>query len=281
METFICRKIVNLLYVIKYEVFMKKINGISVYTYGSENNQAIIFVHGFPFDNSMWKEQVKVLKEEYFVITYDVRGFNNSEVGDGQYTMEMFADDLEMLIEEMHLDNPVICGLSMGGYIALRHAEKYGNIKALILADTKSQADPDAAKINRANGIKRINMEGTGPYVTDFIPTTLSAKNKQNHHIVDKLVIEAKSLSSKTLKGALLAMAGRTDTTAYLGKIDYPVLFVCGEEDNFTPPELMKDLSKKVKNSLFEMIEGAGHLPPVETPEKFNSLLLNFLGGLE
>ncbi|GJQ62672.1 MAG: alpha/beta hydrolase [Melioribacteraceae bacterium] len=260
---------------------MKKINGISVYTYGNENNQAVIFVHGFPFDNSMWKDQVNALKENYFVITYDIRGFNKSDVGDGQYTMEMFADDLQMLIENMNLNNPVICGLSMGGYIALRHAEKYGGIKALILADTKSQSDPDAAKINRANGIRRINEEGVGPFVSDFIPNTLSAKNKLDNHIVDRLVIEAKSLSPKTLKGALLAMAARTDTSAYLEKIDFPVMFVCGKEDNLTPPSLMKELADKVKNSIFEIIDDAGHLPPGESPEKFNSLLHNFLGGLE
>jgi len=260
---------------------MKKINGISVYNYGNENNQSVVFVHGFPFDNSMWDKQVKALKDNYHVITIDLRGFNNSEVGDGQYTMEMFVDDLHNVIMELNLSKPVICGLSMGGYITFRYAEKYGNVKALVFSDTKAHSDPDSVKLNRSAGIKKINEYGVAPFVSEFIPNTLAEKNKSNNHILDPLVIKAKTISPKTLKGALIAMAMRTDTTAYLSKIDYPVLYICGEEDKLTPVDTMRELSNLTPGSLFEMIEEAGHLAPVENPERFNTVLENFLGGLE
>lgn len=77
-----------------------KINELSVYTTGNDNNQSIIFVHGFPYDHTMWNKQVDYFKEKYYCVTYDVRGLGNSLVGDGQYTMEKYADDLFAIISE-------------------------------------------------------------------------------------------------------------------------------------------------------------------------------------
>lgn len=260
---------------------MRTINGLSVYTYGTEDKQPVVFIHGFPFDNTMWKNQTEKLQETHYVITIDIRGFGKSETGDGQYTMEMFADDLNDVIIALSLNKPVICGLSMGGYIALRYAEKYDNYSALILADTKSQSDPDPAKLNRAAGIKTINEDGPSLYVSNFIPNTLAKKNKTNEDILTPLMIEAKKVPAVSLKGALLAMAGRTDTTEYLKTVNKPVMFICGEEDAFTPPDLMKELSEITKGSRFEVVKDAGHLPPIENPANFNLLLVDFLSGLE
>ena len=93
------------------------INGLSVFLEGNSKNQSILFLHGFPYDHTMWKEQVEVLSKKYFCITYDIRGLGDSPVGDGQYTMESFVDDLETIINELKLEKPILCGLSMGGYI--------------------------------------------------------------------------------------------------------------------------------------------------------------------
>jgi len=101
----------------------KQINGLAVYTYGNKKNTPIIFVHGFPLDNTMWKNQIKFLQKDYYCITYDVRGLGNSYVGDGQYTMEAYVWDLFSIINELNLNKPVLCGLSMGGYISLRAVE--------------------------------------------------------------------------------------------------------------------------------------------------------------
>lgn len=80
---------------------MKEIvNGLSVYPEGNSNNKSIIFVHGFPYDHTMWKVQIDELNEKYFCVSYDIRGLGESPVGDGQYTMESFVDDLEKIIDE-------------------------------------------------------------------------------------------------------------------------------------------------------------------------------------
>ena len=75
------------------------INSLKVFTSGRKENPSIIFVHGFPFDHSMWNNQVEELKDKYFCVTYDVRGLGASPAGDGQYTLESFVDDLESIIQ--------------------------------------------------------------------------------------------------------------------------------------------------------------------------------------
>ena len=113
------------------------VNGLSVFIEGSSKSKPIIFVHGFPFDHTMWKAQIEMLKEKYFCVAYDIRGLGESPAGDGQYTMESFVDDLALIIDELKLDKPILCGLSMGGYIALRALEKFEEkLSAVILCDT-------------------------------------------------------------------------------------------------------------------------------------------------
>jgi Predicted hydrolases or acyltransferases (alpha/beta hydrolase superfamily) len=118
----------------------------------------------------MWKAQIDELSKNYFCVTYDIRGLGESPVGDGQYTMESFVDDLEIIIDKLKLDKPVICGLSMGGYISLRALERMQDkFSATILCDTRSEADNNEGKLKRAAAIKRINTEGLAPFAKDFI----------------------------------------------------------------------------------------------------------------
>ena len=102
----------------------KTINGLSVFIEGDSQSKAILFVHGFPFDHLMWDAQINEFSNKYLCITYDIRGLGKSPAGDGQFTMELFVDDLKKIIDELKLDKPVLCGLSMGGYISLRAAER-------------------------------------------------------------------------------------------------------------------------------------------------------------
>ena len=255
-------------------------NQIAYFTSGNKNNIPIIFIHGFPFDHEMWRHQVSYLREKFFCVTYDIRGLGNSAPGDGQFTIDMFADDLEDLIDELDLVKPIICGLSMGGYIALRAVERFENkFSALILCDTKSAADNDEAKLKRAAGIKTINSDGAEKFVRDFVTGCFSPKTIKNKPEVFIEILNRSLTNNPTgLKGCLLAMAARTDTTSYLAKIKIPVLLICGEDDTLTPPEVMKGMSEQIPNSEFVLIPQAGHLTPVENPEKVNMALKKFLG---
>jgi len=260
-----------------------KINNLSVFTSGSENNQPIIFVHGFPFDHFMWDAQVNELSKEYFCITYDIKGLGESPAGDGQFTIESFVDDLEIIINELKLKMPVLCGLSMGGYISLRAIERIEkNFSAVILCDTKSLADDNENKLKRAAGIKLINDDGVEKFVSQFVPNCFSKnfmdKNKAEY---EKVLSRSKSSSPVGVKGCLLAMAGRTDTTSYLSNISIPALIICGEEDKLTPPEVMKKMADEINGSNFVVVNRAGHMAPVEKASFVNEKIKEFLKPID
>ncbi|HMN22996.1 MAG: alpha/beta hydrolase [Ignavibacteriaceae bacterium] len=255
------------------------INGLSVFIEGNTKNKSIMFVHGFPYDHTMWKAQIDELSENYFCVAYDIRGLGESPVGDGQYTMESFVDDLETIITKLKIDKPVLCGLSMGGYIGLRAMERMQEkFSAVILCDTRSDADNNEGKQKRAAAIKRINTEGLSPFAKDFVTNCYGDFYKQNHkEEFEKRIAKSSSFNPVGVKGSLLAMLGRNDTTEYLGKIKIPALILCGEFDSLTPPPIMKAMADKINGAEFVIIKNSGHMSPIENPEEVNGTIKNFL----
>jgi 3-oxoadipate enol-lactonase len=256
-----------------------KKNGLSIFIEGDERKPPLVFVHGFPFDHHLWDNQINRLSTNYFCISYDIRGLGDSDPGEGQYTIEAFVDDLDTIINETKLHKPVLCGFSMGGYISLRAVERSENtFSGLILCDTKAAADTNEGKINRALGIKRINKEGVSKYVSDFITNCFCEYSLQNKkELVQKSIKDSEYFFPLGIKGCLLAMAGRTDTSGYLPKLEIPTLVLCGEEDNLTTPDVMMGMSDKIHNSQFYIIPKAGHLGPIENPDVVNKHIENFL----
>lgn len=257
----------------------KKINNLAIFQTGKDNKKSIIFIHGFPLDHKMWGMQVDYLKQGFHCISYDISGLGKSPAGDGQYTIEGFVDDLIDIITELKLEKPVICGLSMGGYISLRaverEEEKFGG---LILCDTKADADNSQGKINRAGAIKEINLNGVEKFAENFVTKCVAEEFIKKHkNEYDEIVSRAKNSDPIGVKGCLLAMAARTDTASYLPKIKIPVLLLGGEKDALTPPDVMMAMADKISHAEFVIVPGAGHLSAVEKPDFFNSVIEKFL----
>jgi pimeloyl-ACP methyl ester carboxylesterase len=255
------------------------INDLNVFIDGDYKNIPIVFVHGFPFDHIMWDAQVGEFSGDYYCIRYDIRGLGLSPAGDGQFTMELFVDDLEKIINELKLKNPVLCGLSIGGYISLRAIERMQEkFSALILCDTKAVADDNEGKLKRAAGIKQINSGDLDGFIESFILNCFGKKFVQEKNPEFKKVVErSKKNNPLGVKGCLLAMAVRTDTTGTLSKINIPTLIICGSEDKLTPPEVMKTMADKMQNSKFVLVDDAGHMTPIENPQLVNKSIKDFL----
>ncbi|MHC1736529.1 MAG: alpha/beta fold hydrolase [Ignavibacteriaceae bacterium] len=255
-----------------------KTNGISVHTYGDKKNPAIIFVHGFVYDTSMWLKQIKHFQHNYYCVAYDIRGMGNSDVGDGQYTMDSHVDDLFDVITESGIDKPVLTGLSMGGYISLRAVERdESKFSKLILLDTKSDADNNEGKFKRANGVKQINHEGLDAFLEGFIPNCFSDRfKKEELDQFESYMLAAKRANPVGVKGCLISMQGRGSTTEYLPKIKLPALVLCGENDKLAPVEGMKSMSLKIKNAEFKIVPGAGHMSPIENHVFVNTEIEKF-----
>ncbi len=256
------------------------INGLNVFDSGKKDSQVLIFVHAFPMNSSMWNEQVNHFIKNFRVITYDNRGFGKSE-STGNYPIDSHADDLINIIDHLELSSPIVCGLSMGGYITLRTLEKaQDKFKAAILCDTKSDSDTDEARLKRAAQIKQIKSGGRESFVKSFIESGISTGSFTNKAIVSKINAIINEQSDFSVCSALMTMAARTDTTAFLDKLGIPTLIIVGEEDKLIPPENSIKMNKLIEDSELVKIPGAGHFTNIEAPVIFNQEVEKFLNKL-
>ncbi len=257
------------------------INKISVsyIEHGSSQGLPVVFIHGFPFNHKMWELQMCKLPNDIHAIAYDVRGHGSSDVGDGQFTIELFVDDLIALLDQFGIEKAVLCGLSMGGYIALRAIERHPNrIKGLILCDTKSETDTNEEKIKRTSSIKILKSAGVSAFAEDFVKTVFWTKTFEiNPGAVEFIKELIRANSTIGICGTLLALASRTDTTQNLSYINVPTCIIVGEYDLRTPPSCAQEIHKTIASSELHILSNAGHMSNLENAEDFNNILIAFL----
>lgn len=249
---------------------------------GISNATPVIFIHGFPFSHKMWTfpgGQVEALASTCRIIAYDVRGHGESEIGDGQYTIELFVDDLLGLLDHLNIVKAVVVGLSMGGYIALRAIERNPDrFRALVLCDTKSDEDSNEAKIKRAASIKAVKLNGPKVFAENFVANVFTPESFNTKPDAIKMI---QSIIERTapisLCGALLALASRTNTTPALSSIAVPTLIMVGEHDALTPPAASQAMNEKIPNSELHIIPNSAHMSNIENPEEFNKHLVAFV----
>ncbi len=246
---------------------------------GPRTGVPVVFIHGFPFDQSMWAPQVAALKPSHYVVTYDVRGHGRSGVGDGQYTIELFVDDLLTLLDHLRIARAVIVGLSMGGYIALRAIERAPDrFRGLVLCDTRSEADSNEGKIRRATQAQFVKTQPMSSFA-DLLLTGLFYEKSfsERPDAVARIRSSIERTSPVAVAGTLIALAGRTDTTPSLYSIKVPTMILVGKHDTLTPVSAATAIREKVPDATMHIIPGAGHVSNLEQPERFNEHLLTFL----
>jgi len=246
---------------------------------GPDDAPIIIFIHGFPLNKSMWDIQVETLKKNYRVITYDIRGHGNSDPGIDEFFIELFVNDLLRFIKKLGIEKSILCGLSLGGYIALNAVLKYPDrFDGLILNDTQCIADTPEIRENRCNAIIRIKEKGVEQYADEIIKNLFAqetfTKNKNAIHAVKEMII---STPKQSLCNTLHALAERKETCTQLHEINIPVLIMVGKEDKITPIAAARQMHELILNSKLEIIQQAGHLSNLENPAAFNTNLVKFL----
>jgi pimeloyl-ACP methyl ester carboxylesterase len=185
-------------------------------------------------------------------------------------------------LDSLGLASAVVCGLSMGGYIAFsmlrRHRDR---IRGLILADTRASADTDDTRANRSRLIALIEQEGMTALAARQLPSMVGRSTLERRSPLAETVRRMMaSVPPEGAIGALRAMAERPDSTPLLRTIDLPTLVVGGAEDGITPPDVLRAMSAAIPNSRIELLEQGGHLSPLERPAAFNHVVTEFLGTL-
>jgi pimeloyl-ACP methyl ester carboxylesterase len=215
------------------------INGIRMHhdLCGPKAGPTVVLIHGFPLTSALWEPQIKALSDEFRVLTYDLRGMGRSSLGPAPQPLEAYVDDLFALMDHLELGDAALCGLSMGGYIALRAVQRAPDrFWGLALCGTKAEADSDKTKIARAADIKAIRAGGTERYTESMLPKLLSPSSlaQRDTHLKGLLAM-LRGNGADGMANALAAMAGRGDTREALRVYPGPVLALAGGLDLLIP----------------------------------------------
>jgi pimeloyl-ACP methyl ester carboxylesterase len=245
----------------------------------SSSRSALVFLHAFPLNQTMWDEQVSAFSNDHRVITFDWRGFGQSSLGERPSRMDVFADDLKGFLDLLRIEAASICGLSMGGYALLAALRKYPMIATrVIFADTRAAADTPEGRENRFKMAAKVRENGSASIAQDLIQKLLGKSTRATAPaIVDRIQGMVERANPEAIAHALLGMAEREDSFDILPSIRCPALVIVGSEDDLTPPDESKKLSAGIQNSQLEIIEGAGHLTNIEKAPEFNDVLRRFL----
>lgn len=247
----------------------------------SADRVPVLWIHGFPLNNTMWDLQVSDLADVARSITPDLRGHGLTEpTATTPYTMELLAGDCVRLLDHMGYEGPVVvAGLSMGGYVAMEICRRYPErVLGLILAATKATADPDAAKAARDESAQVAAAEGVEPIVAGLLPKLLAPQAYEKEpDLVEFLQDMMLSTSPNGMVGALAAMRDRPDSTPDLPGWNVPSLVIHGEEDQLIPHAEAMAMAAALPDAELVIVPGAGHMVNLEQPEAFDDAVRDFL----
>jgi pimeloyl-ACP methyl ester carboxylesterase len=248
----------------------------------------VVLLHAFPLSSAMWADQAAGLAGRCRVITPDQRGFAGSPLGGdpaslARPSVATAADDLVKLLDRLGLDQVVLGGLSMGGYVAMaflhRHPER---VRALILANTKASADPDPAAANRERIAAAVLAAGSSDLLLDevfpkLLGTTTTAERPE---VVQRVRDLVRAAPPAAVAWAQRAMAARPDSVDTLRASTVPALVIAGEEDQLMPLAEAEAMAEALPKGRLVRIPGVGHLSAVEDPPAFNGVVGSFLDEL-
>jgi 3-oxoadipate enol-lactonase len=259
---------------------LKLSTGIEISYYDSGSGRPLLFLHSFGHTKTMWLPQLNhFLQKGYRVIAPDIRGYGESTYIRANYNVTALADDIVSFVELLHIRNPVIVGISMGGYIALDIEERYPELLgALVLSNTKAEADTEEIKGRRRAQILVLEKGGVGQFVETSAPRRLSRKTlDEKPWVLDFVKMLNLSVRSEVLVSTLEAMMEKKDYTIMLPKIKKPVLITFGTEDVLIPKTAAPMMHEKISGSELVSIEGTGHVSNLENSSQYSSTLDAFL----
>lgn len=258
------------------------VNGVSLAVEVRGEGPAVLFIHGYPLDRSIWSHPMTVL-DGFRRIAPDLRGMGESDAPDLGYSMETYAGDLAALLDALGVNDVVLCGLSMGGYVAFEFVRRWRRrVRGLVLIDTRAEADTPEGKRARDTAAATAREGGASAIAESMLPNLLSPSTRAAApEIVERVRTMMAATPVSGLVGALGALRDRPDSTELLPTLaGLPTLILVGEDDEITPPSRARAMAEAIPAARLTVIPGAGHLPPVERPTVTTQVLLDFLRSL-
>ncbi|MFI0788964.1 alpha/beta fold hydrolase [Streptomyces lydicus] len=247
------------------------------------SGEALVLVHGHPFNRSMWRPQIEhFARAGWRVIAPDLRGYGESSVVPGTTPLETFVRDTVALLDRLGIERFVLGGLSMGGQIVMEFHRLFPDrIRAVVLADTFAAAETAEGRAARHAVADRLVREGMDGYAREVLtkmiaPHTAARRPEVARHVLGMMT----STPPEGAAAALRGRAERPDYTDLLADIAVPVLVVVGADDEYTPVSDARVLHERVPDGTLAVIEGTAHMPNLEREQEFNAVLADFLDGL-
>lgn len=245
----------------------------------SGEGPVVLFLHGYPFDKSMWSEQLPATAAAGFrAIAPDLRGLGETKSSSEVATMDDMARDAGALLDQLGVEKAVICGLSMGGYVAFEFMHLFPTrVRGLVLAGTRAPADNEQEKAGREQQVQTMLRAGMVPISIATLPKLLAQRTlSEKPDVVKRVRARITQSDPKGAAAAQRGMAARRDYSADLPNIDVPTLIIVGREDSIRPVADAEFMHRGIRNSQLEIIDDAAHMTNLEQPEMFNHAVIDF-----
>lgn len=246
---------------------------------GQGSGPPVVLLHPFPVNHEFWNPAAKHLQQRYRLIMPDLRGHGQSDAGDGPATMEKHALDLNRILNQEQVGRAPLVGVSIGGYILFEFWRRFpGRIAALILCNTKAQADGSEARNNRLQAANDVLERGTEPFFAGMISKVLAETTQRTRpDLVESALQMMREMSAEDVAAVQRGMAERPDSLETLKTINVPTLLITGDEDQFTGVPEAELMKRYITRSEMKVISKAGHYSPWERPEEAGAIMRQFL----
>jgi 3-oxoadipate enol-lactonase len=239
----------------------------------------VVLLHPFPANHDLWKPAAQALVSKYRVILPDLRAHGNSGVGEGPATMEKHAADLARVLDNEQVGRTPFVGVSIGGYVLFEFWRRHrARVEALVLCNTKAQADTPEARTGRLQAAAEVMERGTELFFKSLVQKLIGKTTYDTRpDLVEGALRMMRQMSPEDVAMVQRGMAERQDSVETLKTINVPTLLVTGEEDIFTGIAEAELMQQRIVGSQLKVIAKAGHYSPWEQPEEVGKLVRQFL----
>jgi 3-oxoadipate enol-lactonase len=239
----------------------------------------VVLLHPFPANHVFWQPAVQALASRYQLLLPDLRGHGDSEVGEGPATMAKHAVDLVRLLDQQDIRRAIFVGVSIGGYVLFEFCRRSSaRVAALVLANTKAQADTAEGRATRLEAAARVMEHGTDPFFRSMLPKLLGETTRETRpDLVQGALSMMQKMSPQDVAMVQRGMAERRDSAEVLSTIHVPTLILTGDEDVLTGVGDAQFIEKHIPGSQMKVVAKAGHYSAWEQPEEVGRILRQFV----
>ena len=238
--------------------------------------KAVVLLHGFLENSTMWDNFIPIFSKKNRIITIDLLGHGQTGCIGYVHSMELMAECVNRVLEHLEIDDALLIGHSMGGYVALAFAELYPEkINGLCLMNSTAAADSEERKLNRDRAIKAVK-QNPGTFISMSVANLFAEDNRKKFSKeIDEVKKEALKMPVQGVVAALEGMKERKDRSGLFSTVSYKKMIVIGEKD---PVLDYKTVIDQMSSNTIEIVQFSdGHMSHIENKNELSYKLIHFI----